>query len=353
MPATEFTPDHTNVISAALNRRSARMPLYEHIISANKMEEILGLDFASLLGGDSRDKAEYFRHFCGFWRGMGYDTVSFEACVTAVVQNGECLSGRVPGLIRDRQDLDDFDFSGLEARFWALFEEVFQALAASLPPGMKGVGGIGNGLFEVVQDLVGYSDLCMLKVDDPELYTLLFARVGDLMVSLWRRLLARHAGSFAVCRFGDDLGFKSSTLLHPDDIRALVIPQYRRIVDLVHGAGKPFLLHSCGCIFEVMDDIIEGARIDAKHSNEDQIAPFPSWVERYGERIGLFGGVDMDLLCRSSEAEIRAYTLDVIRRCAGQKGFALGSGNSIPDYVPVQGYLAMVNAAREYRGDFS
>jgi uroporphyrinogen decarboxylase len=28
----------------------------------------------------------------------------------------------------------------------------------------------------------------------------------------------------------------------------------------------------------------------------------------------------------------------------------LGSGNSIPDYVPVEGYLAMVETAREIRG---
>ena len=31
------------------------------------------------------------------------------------------------------------------------------------------------------------------------------------------------------------------------------------------------------------------------------------------------------------------------------QGYALGSGNSIPDYVPVEGYLAMVRAAQEIR----
>jgi uroporphyrinogen decarboxylase len=352
MPSVEFQPDYRNVVAASLNRRPARMPIYEHNISASKMEEIQGLRFVALHEGGYADKLEYFRRFCAFWLSMGYDTVSWEACVTAVVQGGECLSGRAPGLIRDRRDFDAFDFAGLEARYWALFDEDFRAFAEAMPPGMKGVGGIGNGLFEVAQDLVGYTELCMLRVDDPELYAAVFAKVGELMASLWKRLLARYADSFAVCRFGDDLGFKSSTLLVPDDIRKLVIPQYARIVELVHGAGKPFILHSCGCIFDVMDDIIRVAHIDAKHSNEDQIAPFPVWVERYGDRIGLFGGVDMDLLCRSPEAGIRDCVLDIIARCSGQKGFALGSGNSIPDYVPASGYLAMVNAVREKRGDF-
>ena len=34
---------------------------------------------------------------------------------------------------------------------------------------------------------------------------------------------------------------------------------------------------------------------------------------------------------------------------AKANGFALGSGNSIPDYVPVDGYLAMIEAAKHIR----
>ena len=28
-----------------------------------------------------------------------------------------------------------------------------------------------------------------------------------------------------------------------------------------------------------------------------KIAPFAQWIERYNDRIGLFGGIDVDLLC--------------------------------------------------------
>jgi hypothetical protein len=36
---------------------------------------------------------------------------------------------------------------------------------------------------------------------------------------------------------------------------------------------------------------------------------------------------------------------------AAAHGYALGSGNSIPEYVPVEGYLAMLEAARRIRAD--
>jgi uroporphyrinogen decarboxylase len=348
-----FSPDFHHILSAAHNQRPARLPIYEHNIAVSKMEEIAGRKFAALHGGGYRDKVEYFAHYGAFFRDTGYDTVTFEACITEVVQRGECLSGHVPGIIRNRADFNAFDFAAVEREFWKVFDDDFRALRESMPAGMKGIGGIGNGVFEIVQDFTGYAALCMLRVDDPPLYADLFRAVGDLMVSIWRRFCAEFGDLFAVCRFGDDLGFKSSTLLVPEDIRSFVIPEYRRIVDLVHAAGRPFLLHCCGNIFNVMDDIITGARIDAKHSNEDQIAPFPVWVERYGKGIGLFGGVDMNALCTLPEAAIKRYTFDVIARSATQAGLAVGSGNSIPDYVPAAGYLAMVNAVREYRGDFT
>ena len=38
--------------------------------------------------------------------------------------------------------------------------------------------------------------------------------------------------------------------------------------------------------------------------NEDEIAPFDEWIRRYNDRIGLFGGIDVDMLCQNSYDEI-------------------------------------------------
>ena len=48
---------------------------------------------------------------------------------------------------------------------------------------------------------------------------------------------------------------------------------------------------------------------------------------------------------------IRAYVLDCLEKVRGKGGIAFSSGNSIPDYVPTEGYLAMVDTVREWRGD--
>ena len=62
------------------------------------------------------------------------------------------------------------------------------------------------------------------------------------------------------------------------------------------------------------------------------------------------GGFDMHFLCANGPDEIfRAVVEEGRRYRASARGYALGSGNSIPDYVPVEGYLAMNRAAREIR----
>jgi uroporphyrinogen decarboxylase len=255
------------------------------------------------------------------------------------------------GVIKDRADYDAYPWEEIPEYYFKKFSESFRALADALPAGMKAIGGAGNGVFECVQDIVGLEELCYIAADDPELYQDLFRRVGQTNGVIWERLIREFGDAFCVFRFGDDLGFKTSTLLSVSDVKELIIPQYKNIIEIIHKSGKPFLLHSCGCIWQVMDDIIDIAGIDAKHSNEDQIAPFPEWVNRYGDRIGNFGGIDTDAVCRLPYDELETYIKDVYQKCKGKGGFAFGSGNSIPTYVPVEGYLSMIRIFRQVRGE--
>lgn len=358
-----FKPDYRNLVDAARRRRPARLPLYEHNVYPNVLEAAKGTSFATLASGDAADKREYFRRYAAALSSLGYDTLSFEGGVNALVQNNEGLCGRAAPLFSSRAEIEAWPWHDFPRRYFERWGAYFEAMAESLPPGMKAVAGVGNGLFEVIQDFVPLTDLCYLEADDPDAFDLLWRRVGDLLVSVWRRFAglepdsprmasgAAYGDAFCLFRMGDDLGFKSSLLLKPETVRRWVIPAYARIVEVAHAVGKPFLLHSCGRIFEVMEDIIEIAGIDAKHSNEDQIAPFGEWLARYGGRIAVFGGIDMDFLCRESPEAIRERVRACLAAAAPYPGFALGSGNQIADYVPPAGFLAMVEAVREARGE--
>lgn len=350
--ASFFAPDYRHMLAVMDNRRPMRLPLYEHIISPRVMERILGVEFAALeRSDDPADLREFFRRHAEFFQRMTYDTESYEVgIIPTMPDHGAILGGR-PGPIQSRADFERYPWDDMPDRYWRIAAPRFEALAATLPPGMKAVGGVGNGVLEIAEDLVGFEWLCPMIYEDPDLAADIFARIGDMMAAIWRRFLDRFAPAFCVCRFGDDLGFKTSTLINPATIREHIIPPYRRVISLIRDAGRPFLWHSCGCIFAVMDDVI-ALGINAKHSNEDAIAPYEEWIRRYGERIGLVGGIDVDILCQIAPDDVFQIVRERGRRYrALARGYALGSGNSIPDYVPVEGYLAMVRAAQALRDE--
>jgi uroporphyrinogen decarboxylase len=305
----------------------------------------------SLLDSTYADHVEAYRRMvrCGIQ--LGYDCIPFERGMTELVQQNAGLMGLAPAIIENMDDLEKFPWDKKLDEYIRLFDGHFNALREALPEGMKAVGGIGNGLFETVQDFVPFQELAFLQVDEPETYELLWQRMGDLMVSIWQWMLENHADSFAVCRFGDDLGFRSSTLIQPDDIRKHVLPQYKRVVDLVHSYDKPFLLHSCGKIYDVMDELIDEVGIDAKHSNEDAIDTFDVWVDRYGDRIGNFGGIEMNIMTLNTPEEVKQYVRDLLPKIEGHGGIAIGTGNQISDYTEPANWIAMCEAVREWRGE--
>ncbi|MHC5115448.1 MAG: uroporphyrinogen decarboxylase family protein, partial [Planctomycetota bacterium] len=63
-------------------------------------------------------------------------------------------------------------------------------------------------------------------------------------------------------------------------------------------------------------------------------------------RIGVLGGIDVDFLVRSTPEEITKRAEKMVERGMEKGGYALGSGNSIPEWVPEENYLAMIKAAR-------
>ena len=247
-------------------------------------------------------------------------------------------------------DLLKFPWDETVNRYFTYYGDTFSACRQALPEGMKIIGGIGYGIFESVQDFIPLTNLAYLEIDEPEVFELIWEYVGSLFIKLWKRLLDAYGDIIAVCRMGDDLGFKTSLLIKPDTFNDFIKPQYKAMVELIHGYGKPFLLHSCGCIWSIMEALINEVHIDAKHSNEDEIAPFDTWVKRYGGQIALFGGIDVNVLCLKNEGEIKEYIINLLNlSTAVSKSIAIGSGNQITEYVPTSGYITMVETVRRWR----
>ena len=233
---------------------------------------------------------------------------------------------------------------------WQKPEEIsyhaLEYLNTVVPEGMKISVTIG-GIFENACWLMGLEPFAYALHDQPDLVDALCRRVGDLAAAA--AATAVTIDNVGMVFLGDDMGYKTATVISPADLRRYVLPHQKRIAEIVHAAGRLFPLHSCGNLESIMADLIDDVGIDGKHSFEEVIMPIEEVYRRWGSRTAILGGVDMDLLASGSEEQVRARTRRILETCgAAGTGYCLGTGNTAANYVPVANYLAMLDEGRRW-----
>lgn len=333
-------PNFNNLLKILKREKPERPTLFEFF-----MNEALYLKLVCQQEYSSNEMLYKHQIMIAAFKNAGYDYVTVcgsDFCFKTLkhqLKGQKSLSLNEGTVICDREsfekynwpDPNDFDYSRLEA------------LSQYLPEGMKLIVFGPCGVLENVISLVGYDNLCYMLADDRELVQEVFDAVGSRLVKYYE--ICSPFQSVGAVISNDDWGFNTQTMLAVEDMKKYVIPWHKKIVEVIHASGKPAILHSCGRLDSVMDDIIDEIKYDAKHSYEDKIIPVEEAYEKWGSRIAILGGIDVDFICRSTPEEVYNRAVALLERTKNRGGYALGSGNSIPYYVPNENYLAMIAAA--------
>lgn len=310
------------------------LPFYEHVASSGFIASRTGTAFDQMPVSDTRR----WEIYVDFWSGLGFDCIPMEIGLNCPLpdagQHGAFSHGSEAQVVF--RSMEDFERYPWPKENEPIDFRPFEIVGRLLPPGVKIVGGVGAGPYEWASRMLGTVGMAYALLDCPQLVESVFKKLGSLHVSAVRQLASMEW--VGALRQGDDLGFKTSTFLSPDQLRRYVFPIYREMVEAAHAYGKPFILHSCGNLAEVYEDLI-ACGIDAKHSFEDVIMPVYEFKRRYGRRITALGGLDVDVICRGSEDEVRTYARRMIELCFEDGYWALGTGNSLTNYMPVRNYL--------------
>ncbi len=347
-----------------------QVPLVEYLIDNAVMrpvlEELMGRRWVDTsakteyMGGQMDLSAEsratidaWLDNQIAFWYHMGYDFIRAEISLPLpavsllapdTARGNETAhrawQGLQPGLIRSWEDFEKYPWPAVTDNDFY----IHRYICDHLPDGLGFLTCHAGGVFEHVSRLMGFEGLCLNLIDDPALVKAVADRLGAIIEDYNRRLL--EIPGISVIFQGEDFGYNTQTLISPSDIRLYFLPWHKRYAEMCHGRGIPYYMHSCGCVDPIMDDLIDTVRVDGKHSFQDNVLPVWEAKKRYGNRICLLGGVDVHKLATYDEAGLRRYVRRVIDACAPGGRFALGAGNSIPSYIPVENYLIMLDEAR-------
>ena len=350
VPPVRGEPDFTNLLAVLRREIPSRPTLFEFFLHHRLYQRLLAavppVEFPTAAAAPSDlDVVRLIRAFCR--AGYDYATLTipgFSFTAGLVERRHErSISLNEGSVIHNRQDLTAFSWPDPGTADY----EILRRLAPAVPRGMQLIPFGPGGVLENVVDLVGYEALCLMIHDDPRLAEEIFGEVGSRLVAYYERVLEYPV--VGACISNDDWGFKTQTMFSPRDMRRYVFPWHKRIVEAIHKAGRPAILHSCGHFQRIINDVIDEMGYDARHSYEDNIMPVEAFYERYQSRVAVLGGIDLDFVCRASPEAIYKRSKAMLERSAGRGGYALGTGNSVPDYVPDQNYFAMIRAALDSR----
>jgi len=291
-----------------------------------------------------------------FWQSMGYDFV-FETLISMDFPSKSRITrdtGPGPrnrdrvwaetkeGMISNWEDYEKYPWPQVEEDLFFIWEYI----SDNLPEGMGLIAAHGGGLLEILTKILSYEGLCKKIFDDYKLVQEVADKIGGLMERFYIRLL--EIDNIAAIFPGDDMGYNMGTLISPEDIRRLVLPWHKRYSEMAHEKNILYFLHSCGDLNKIMEDLIDYVNIDGKHSFHDESSPVIESKELYGSRIALLGGADIDKLARFEHDKLRKYVRNIIDFCSVKGRFAIGSGNSIPNYIPLENYFIMIDEALKY-----
>lgn len=337
-----YPPDFGQLLKVLHREKAGRPVLFEYFTN-NGLNALL----AGRPGFEPSTRDELFRMTIDAFHHAGYDHVTIPARFfrslkfeTAAHEKKASLSQNAGAVITCEEEFRRYPWPDAEEGDYA----VFDLYAAMLPAGMKFITPGPGGVLENVTDLVGFERLCYMIYEEPELAAEIFNAVGSRLLQYYE--ICSSFESVGAVIVNDDWGFKTQTIFDPDHMRELVFPWHRKIVEAVHARHKPAILHSCGNIYGMLEEIINDLGYDAKHSYEDVILPVEEAWLQWGDRIAILGGIDMDFLATRTPEEVAARAARLLK-LTGSKGYALGSGNSIPPFIPVENYLAMINAVND------
>jgi uroporphyrinogen decarboxylase len=355
LPLRHPHPNSSQFINILMGRApQTRTPLVEYIVDDVMMkpivEGLLGRQWVPY-GPDRESQKAYLDNFIEFWYRMGYDFVRFEQ-IMPFPESKLVIDDAAPASTKSREWADEHhsalsSWEDYERIRWPRVEEfdffAYEYLNSHLPNGMGFITCHGGGIFEHITWMMSLEGFCSTLISDPQLVRTVADRIGELITGFYRHFL--ELDRLVAVFQGDDMGYNVGTMISPNDLRTYFLPWHKKFASMAHERGLPYFLHSCGNLEKIMNDLIDDVRIDGKHSYENNIIPVQDFQTKYGSRIAVLGGMDINILGASTPPEVRSQTRFLIETCGNRGRYAIGSGNSIPSYIPPENYLAMVDEA--------
>ena len=205
---------------------------------------------------------------------------------------------------------------------------------------------IGFSLYERAWTLRGLENLLIDFYDHPDFVRRLLGAIADYNVAQVGKALEHDVDAVY---FGDDWGQQRGLQMGPRVWREFIYPELRRMYGVVRRAGKFVMIHSCGDVDELFDDLV-AAGLSCFNPFQPEVMDVYGLLPRYRGRLAFYGGLSTQRTLPFGTAEdVRAETrrlLDLGR----QGSYIFAPAHDVEGDVPLENMLAFIEVVQGQPG---
>ena len=208
------------------------------------------------------------------------------------------------------------------------------------------MGAIGFSFYERAWILRGIEPILTDFLENPSFVEELFEKITEFNLTITKSLCQFPIDAF---HFGDDWGKQHGLLIDPDLWRKFFKKRLKKMYDVVHDAGLPVSIHSCGDITEIIPDLIE-IGVNSISPLQAETLDFKFLKKKYGDNLAFWGGVSTQrTLPHGTPDDVRAEIKEMINVLAKNGGYILAPSHELQGDIPLENMLAFIDEAQNQK----
>jgi uroporphyrinogen decarboxylase len=179
--------------------------------------------------------------------------------------------------------------------------------------------------------------------DNPQFVRDLFDAIADYNVAQVREALKYDIDAVY---FGDDWGQQRGLQMGPRRWREFIFPVLERMYGVVRGAGKFQMIHSCGDVDEVFDDLI-AAGLNCFNPFQPEVMDVAELISQYRGRLAFHGGLSTQrTMPFGTVGDVKVQTRRLLE-LGREGGYIFAPAHDVQGDVPLENMLAAIEVVQQ------